>query len=165
MVNFRSLRTYQKDHLIVWSRSRKATTLEGSLILGLPSCCPSVLLVTSTQTCDKDFCLKISLKILRMELYALCVCDLKGMLKHCRFFPRQRSILFSRTIQKGSYRSLCISSRRRDLSLLHWFKPLLALTISFRHRAGSSHYHFVRGRFLEADGKECESADTSLLGV
>ena len=67
------------------------------------------------------FCLEISLKTLRMELYALCVCVRNGMLRHCQFFLRQRSTLFSRTIQNGSCRSRCISSHRRDLSHLRWF--------------------------------------------
>ena len=66
--------------------------------------------------------LKTSLKTLKMELCALCACDLKEMLKHCRFFPCQRSTPSCRTIQKGSYHSCCISLHRRDLLLLRWFK-------------------------------------------
>ena len=62
---------------------------------------------------------ELSLKTLRMERCALCVCDLKGMLKHCRFFLRQRSTLFSRT--KLKMEVTAAFAFRRTTEVCHFF--------------------------------------------
>ena len=84
-----------------------------------PSCCPTVLIVRDIPIRDKGFCLKTSLKTLRMELYALCACDLKENAEALSVLPSAEEYSLLSSNSKG--KAATVSAFRCAAEICHFF--------------------------------------------